>query len=213
MNTLRKSLLVLLAAALCVGPARPADEDHHLIATEETVELMLLRQKSVQNELKIGGDEAKKIHDFTSRQWEKAQDLAKTGKEEREKKFDEMAKENEKFLDDCLKPDQRKRLKQIAMQRAGLLWIARSDVATELGLSDEQKQKVKELHKEAHKEAMEILRAHEGKTIQREKLHEMRMKDRKRLMSILTADQKKKWKEMIGEEFKGELTFGPSEKR
>lgn len=213
MYALRKSLLVLLAAALWVGPARPADEDHHLIATEDTVEVMLLRQKSVQHELKIDADEGKKIHAFVSKQWHKAQELAKADKEEREKKFDAMAKENEKFLDECLKPDQRKRLKQIAMQRAGLLWIARSDVATELGLNADQKEKVKALHKEAHKEAMEILRSHEGKPIQREKLHEMRMKDRKRLMSILTADQKTKWKEMIGDEFKGDLNFGPAEKR
>jgi hypothetical protein len=37
----------------------------------------------------------------------------------------------------------------------------------------------------------------------------MRMRDRKRLMSILTDEQKRKWKEMIGDEFKGELNFTP----
>lgn len=208
MYMVRKSLLVLLAVTFWALPALSADDDQHLIATEDTVELVLLRQKSVQHELKVTPDEASKIHEFCSRQWKKAEGLAKASKEEREKKFDAMAEENEKFLKECLKPEQRKRLKQISMQRAGLLWVARSDVASELGLTDEQKQKVKELHREAHKEAMEILRSNEGKTVKKEHLREMRMKDRRRLMSLLTDEQKRKWKEMIGEEFKGNLEFG-----
>jgi Spy/CpxP family protein refolding chaperone len=208
MYMMRKALLVLLAAAFLAVPVFSADDDHHLIATEETVEMVLLRQKSVQHELKVTPDEARKIHEHCSRQWKKAEELAKAGKEEREKKFDAMAEENERFLKDCLKPEQRKRLKQIAMQRAGLLWIARSDVASNLGLSAEQKQKVKELHKEAHKEALEILRSNEGKMVKKEHLREMRMKDRRRLMAVLTDEQKRKWKEMIGDEFKGELEFG-----
>lgn len=212
MYALQKSLGGLLAIVLGATPALFAEEDRHLIATEETVEIVLLRQKSVQYELKVTPEEAKKIHAFASRQWQKAERLAKADKEEREKKFDVMAQENEKFLNDCLKPEQRKRLQQIAMQRAGLLWIARSDVATELGLSAEQKQKVKEVHKEARKEAIEFLASDKAKAVKKEQLHEMRMKDRRRLMSILTPEQKAKWKGMIGDEFKGDLEFGGSAK-
>lgn len=204
----RKALWVLFTVALAALPVLAADDDHQLIATEDTVELVLLRQKSVQHELKVTPDEASKIHEFCSKQWKRAERLAKSSKEEREKKFDAMAEENERFLKDCLKPEQRKRLQQIAMQRAGLLWIARSDVASELGLTAEQKQKVKELHREAHKEAMEILRSNEGKMVKKEHLHEMRQKDRRRLMALLTDEQKRKWKEMIGDEFKGDLQFG-----
>lgn len=208
----KKLLGSMMAVALWAAPALCAEETHQLIASEDTVEIVLLRQKSVQHELKVSPEEAKKIHAFASHQWQKAQELAKASKEEREKKFDVMAQENEKFLNDCLRPEQRKRLQQIAMQRAGLLWIARSDVAAELGLSAEQKQKVKELHKEAHKEAMAILGSDKDKVVKKEQLHEMRMKDRKRLMSILTPDQKAKWKGMIGDEFKGDLEFGGSAK-
>jgi hypothetical protein len=34
-----------------------------------------------------------------------------------------MVKENDEFLKKTLKPEQRKRLKQIAMQTAGFIWV------------------------------------------------------------------------------------------
>jgi Spy/CpxP family protein refolding chaperone len=206
MHTFRKSILALAAVAVWAAPARPAD-DEVVIAEEDAIQVLLLRQKSVQEDLKVTDTEAKKIHEFASKQWKKVQDMKGLSEAERNRKFEAMAQENEKFLKDTLKPEQRKRLNQITMQLVGLLWLRRSDVASALNLTDEQKQKIKALHKDAEHEAREAMR---GGKISREKHQEMRMANRKRLMSVLTADQKVKWKEMAGEPFKGQLHFGPA---
>jgi hypothetical protein len=212
MYTFRRSLLVLAALVLCAAGARAADaaeDDEGIIAREDAVEVMLLRQPAVQRDLKVSDDQARKIDHFATGQWRKVRGLRKLSEEERNRQFEAMAKDNETFLHDTLKPEQRKRLNQIAMQVAGLLWVMRSDVATALMLSDDQKQKIREAHKEAHREALAALRGAVGAGVRAEKFHELRQANRKRLMSILTDNQQKQWQQMSGEKFAGELHFGP----
>lgn len=203
----RKSLLALAMVAAWAAAARPAD-DEKIIAREDAIEVMLVRQKSVQEDLKTTEAQNRKIHAFADKQWKKVQGMKGKSEAERDQAFEQMAKANQDFLKNTLTPEQCKRLNQIAMQMAGLLWVMRTDVAAELNLSDEQKQKIRELHREAHKEAQEAFRSNNG-AIEAEKFREMRQNNRRRLMSVLTADQKTKWKEMAGQPFRGELHFGP----
>jgi Spy/CpxP family protein refolding chaperone len=207
MYTYRKSLVALAVAALWATAARPA-EDEKIIAREDAIEVMLLRQKSVQDDLEITEAQRRKIHAFADKQWKKVQAMKNSSEPERDRAFEAMAKANQDFLKNTLMPQQQKRLNEIAMQVAGLLWVMRSDVATALNLTDEQKQKIREMHREAHKEAQEALRSNNG-AVEEAKFREMRQSNRKRLMSVLTAEQKAKWKEMAGAPFRGELHFGP----
>jgi Spy/CpxP family protein refolding chaperone len=211
MYTYRKSLLALAAVAVWATAARSAD-DEKIIAREDAIEVMLLRQKSVQDDLKITEAQSRKIHAFADKQWKKVQTLRNSSEDERDREFEAMAKANQEFLQNTLMPQQQKRLNEIAMQVAGLLWVMRSDVATSLNLTDEQKQKIRQLHREAHKEAQEALRSNNG-TVEAEKSREMRQSNRKRLMSVLTDEQKAKWREMTGTPFRGELHFGPREEK
>jgi hypothetical protein len=211
MRKFRMWVLALAAAGLWTTPARPADKDkdEEALPGVGAVEIMLLRQHSVREDMKIGDKEATRINDFASRQWKKAQELDKLSGKEQDEKFDALAKENEKFLDEILKPEQRKRLNQITMQLAGLLYVTKPEIAAELKLTDDQKKKAHELQQEAHKEAQAILRSNKDREVKKEQLEEMRMANRKRLMGLLTDDQKAKWKAMAGEPFKGELNFSP----
>jgi Spy/CpxP family protein refolding chaperone len=203
MYAVRKLFLVLTVVLVGAAVARPAD-DEKIIAREDAIEVMLVRQKSVQEDLKVAPEQRQKIHAFADKQWKKFQAM----RAERNRGFEAMAKENQDFLKNTLTPEQCKRLNQIAMQVAGLLWVMRSDVAAELKLTDDQKQKIRTLHREAHKEAQEALRSNNG-TVEEEKFRELRQTNRKRLMSVLTDEQKTKWREMAGEQFRGELHFGP----
>lgn len=211
MYTYRKSLLALAVAALWATAARPA-EDEKIIAREDAIEVMLLRQKSVQGDLEITEAQKRKIYAFADKQWKKAQTLRNRSEAERDREFEAMAKANQEFLKNTLMPQQQKRLNEIAMQVAGLLWVMRSDVAAALNLTDEQKQKIRELHREAHKEAQEALRS-DNKAVEDGKFQEMRRRNRQRLMSVLTDEQKGKWREMAGAPFRGELHFGPREEK
>lgn len=206
MYTYRKLLLALAVVVVGAAAARPAD-DEKIIAREDAIEVMLVRQKGVQEDLKTTAEQNQKIHAFADKQWKKAQALRNSSEAERDRAFEAMAKANQQFLKTTLSPEQCKRLNQIAMQVAGLLWIMRSDVAAELNLTDEQRQKIRELHSEARKEAQEALRSN-NEAVEESKFREMRQANRRRLMGVLTDEQKAKWKEMAGQPFRGELHFG-----
>lgn len=209
MYTLRKVLLGLTVLVVCTALARPAEDDEAIIAREEALEIMLLEQKSVQQDLKLSAEHGKKIHEFADSQWKKMQAMKDLNKEERDRRFEAMAKDDERFLKGTLSESQLKRLEQISMQVAGLLWVMRSDVAKDLNLTEEQKRKIHELHREAHKEAQEAFRSAGRAEVKEVKFNEMRMANRRRLMSALTDEQKAKWKEMSGPPFRGKLHFGP----
>ena len=94
------------------------------------------------------------------------------------------------------------------MQTAGLLWVTRPEIAKELNLSSDQKKRAADLQQKARDEMEELI--HVTKDEQKdEKLAELRKTSRERLMTLLTPEQKSKWKEMTGEPFKGEIRFGP----
>jgi hypothetical protein len=194
----------LAAVIVWVTPVRSADESE-MIAESGAMEIVLLRQASVQKELNLGDLHGKKIHEFASQQWKKAREIHKMPPPEQDAKYDELSKENDKFLAEILNPEQKKRLDQIGMQVSGLLWAGRPDVGSALKLTSDQKKKLQELHKEAHKDAQHVLKETESaKEADLKKLHE---DNKKRLMELLTPEQKELWKTLAGPEFKGELNF------
>src|SRR5437588_832557 len=122
MRTFWRWGMVLAVPAVWVAAALPGEE--RPVPSGATVQLMLLRQKSVRQDLKIPKEEREKIFDFTYKQHEAAEQALKLAGAERKETFEKMRKENEKFLEETLKPEQRKRLDQITMQVAGLLWLS-----------------------------------------------------------------------------------------
>jgi hypothetical protein len=117
-----------------------------------------------------------------------------------------MTKEDEKFLDELLTPAQHKRLDQITLQVAGLLWIKRPDVAAELKLTDEQKKKAAAYQEEARKEMEELLYS-SRKRDRHAELRKLNETCKKRLLELLTDEQEAKYHDMIGRPFEGELRF------
>ena len=206
MRSLRIWSLALAALAASVTPAR-AEDKPKMVPEEGAVQIMLLRQQSVRDELKLTKDETEKIHDFADRQWKKAEhvhnDLSPA---QHRAEYEKMTKENEGFLDETLAPAQRKRLDQITLQVAGLMWVTRPKIAEALKLTDDQKQKAKSLQQEARKEMHELIHSTSPEARQ-EKLKELRMTSRKRLMDLLTSEQQHEWREKLGPPFQGNLQF------
>lgn len=209
MRTFGKWSLALGLLAISVSTVRSADAPK-IIPEEGAVELMLLRQKSVQDELKLTKDQTDKIDTFADGQWKKAQDLFKMAGDKSKAEFEEMGKANRKFAHDMLKPEQHKRLVQISMQVAGLIWILDPKVSKEVNLTDAQKTKILDLHKTAHKEVEDVMHSAD-KTKRMEKMDELNKMHAKQLMAVLTDEQKTKWKEMAGEPFKGKFHFAEME--
>ena len=200
MRTLWKWALVLAVPAGWVAAQQP-DE---MIPDATTIQLLLLRQKSVQNELKLAPDFAKKIIDFTNKEADAYLEALKLKDAESKKKIEELEKTNKKFIEDNLTAAQRKRLEQIALQVTGLQQLTRPEVAKMLDLSEQQQSKFKELHKEARKHLEDIIMSKEGRN---EKLAKLRKEVDSKILAVLTDAQKKKAREYVGEPFTGELLF------
>jgi hypothetical protein len=176
-----------------------------------TVQLLLLRQKSVQQELKLGPELAKKIDDFTNKESEAYRKVIALNTEERQREFAHLEQANKKFLEDTLTAEQRKRFEQITFQVAALEQLTRPDVAQVLNLTAAQKQKFQVMQKEAHKELEDLINARdrEGRN---EELARLRERVDNKIDALLTDEQKAKTTELEGEPFTGELLFEGFEK-
>ncbi|HEY7314755.1 MAG TPA: hypothetical protein VH643_35735 [Gemmataceae bacterium] len=171
----------------------------------------LLQQESVQKELKLSEEQVKKIKELSEKQRESFRGLRDLSQEERRTKLQEAAKANEKAVGEILKPEQLKRVKQISLQRQGGRALSNPEIAKALNLTSEQTDKIKKIQEEAR--AGRGQRGQGGRLDEeaRKKLEEARKATNEKIMSVLTAEQKTKLKEMTGEPFKGEIrvpTFG-----
>ena len=203
---MRRFLGSIVALSVILAWAAPVLAADKMVPEEGAVEVMLLLQPSVCKELNLSQDKRDKINNFADAQWKKAQTLSELNEKERDKKFTDMTKENEKFLADILSKDQKKRLDQILLQTAGLLWVRRPEIAKELNLSSDQKKRAADLQQKARDEMEELIHVTNDEQ-KDEKLAELQKTSRERLMTLLTPEQKSKWKEMTGEPFKGEISF------
>jgi hypothetical protein len=205
MRTFCKWALVLAVPAVWVAPARPGEKDD--VPGKTTFHLLLLRQKSVQKELMITPELAKKIREFTNMEHEKFLKAVKLGKEEAEKRILELRQANQKFLEDNLSEAQRKRLGQIYLQVTALHQLTQPEAAKVLNLTEAQQTKFKAMHEKARKRYFAVLEAKEDREAKHMKLKQLREDIHKAIGEELTAEQKAKAKELIGEPFTGELQF------
>ncbi|HEY3963896.1 MAG TPA: hypothetical protein VGM05_05015 [Planctomycetaceae bacterium] len=201
-------LKIGLPLALVVAwgiPAYSADEKM-MLPEESTLEIILLRQKSVRAELKVTDDVMDKVKKYASQQSKKAKEVSTLSEKEQDAKFDAMARENYQFLEKTLSKTQHDRLQQIALQVAGLVYVTRHDIAEKLKLTAEQKQKAKQLQNEARTEFGKLLDAKDSKERHKE-IVALWDVNHGRLEKLLTESQKATWKTMTGPEFKGEFEY------
>src|SRR5437667_325670 len=104
MRALSKWGLTIGLLVVSVGAVR-SEEREKIIPAEGAVQLMLLRQHTVQDELKLTKDQILKVDDFASKQWKTAQEIHKLDPDKAKPKFEELGKANEKFIAETLKPE------------------------------------------------------------------------------------------------------------
>jgi hypothetical protein len=195
--------VVILAAVGSVAAEEEAKPD---VPETTSAELVLLRQKSVQKELKLSDEDVKKVLEFTNKESEDYGKALKLTPAERRAKVEELEKKNVKFLKDTLSAEQLKRLIQITYQVTGAYQLTRPEAARALSLTDEQQAKFKELEKEAHKDLLAIVNSTDRAT-KNAKLAKLREAINKKIETLLTDEQKTKARELVGEPFKGEILF------
>jgi Spy/CpxP family protein refolding chaperone len=171
----------------------------------------LLNREDVAGEIKLTADQKTKLDGIRQAQRDKMREMFQNGGGggDREAMMAEMQKmqaANSKEMLAVLTDDQKKRLKELAIQRMGNSVVTNADLQKELGVTDDQKAKIKDLQDKqaaANQALMEKMRNQE---IERDAAMESMRKNGEafnvELGKILTDAQKEKIKTMSGKPFK-----------
>jgi Spy/CpxP family protein refolding chaperone len=173
----------------------------------------LLGAEQVQKELDLSDEQKSSVQKLVDDNRQAMMDLRNSGASFQDigDKMQERAKDNKKKVDDILLPPQRERLDQISLQIAGAQALSRTDVAEKLGLSDDQKSKLKDLADDAQQKRMELFSA--GPPADQQEMQDRMQKVQKigadqkeKAMVVLTADQKDKLEKLQGKKFDFDVT-------
>jgi hypothetical protein len=189
----------------------------------------LVQNESVQKELKVDTGQATKLKEAVTKvQDQHKDDFAKLrglSQEDRRAKGEELSQtvseETLKAVSGILNEDQTKRLKQIDLQQAGVRAFSRPDVQLALKLTDEQKDALKTIAEDLAKQQRELFQggrgqggAGRGQSGGRgqggggDRVAALRKESLDRVQKMLTAEQKKTWKELTGAAFEIQRSQG-----
>ncbi len=177
----------------------------------------LAKDKGIAADLKLSEDQVKKVEDLDKKMADKRQEMMREmresggGFEGMREKMQEMTKTTEKELAGIISADQVKRLKQLQLQAsektAGLMAaLGNPEVADKLGFNAEQKEQLQGFRDDMQKSMREIFQDAQGdREGAQKKMADYRASMDKKVAKLLSDDQKAKWKEMLGEPYKGEF--------
>jgi Spy/CpxP family protein refolding chaperone len=169
----------------------------------------LLRSPQVQQELKLTDQQRQRLEQLGEQWREKMRGLRDLPPEERRQKVQGMRAEVEKQLSQILNEQQMKRLKQIALQVEGYAALERPEIAEQVGLTKEQRQKIRDILRQAGEKRREAFQQGQGdRQAAFQRMREIRQWVDGEIEKLLTAEQKKKWQELVGAPFKFEGGFG-----
>lgn len=209
MKIVSTTLLGLGLLALVAGPA-PAQGPGRGFAARMGTYSGLLGNESVQKELKLDEKQIEKSKDLDEKineqRREKFQDLQDLEGQERFAKMQEIGRELNasalKQAGEFLKPEQVERLKQIAYQVRGPQSFSEPEVAKKLHITDAQKAEIQEIQRESFQEMRSIFQdAGDDREAAMKKIDELRKQTLSKIEGKLNDEQRKSWKELLGNHF------------
>jgi hypothetical protein len=165
----------------------------------------LLQEPSVETELNLSDEQIQQITQLGERRRDVLRDQRALSPEERHAQLDRLA-EQEKAVIQKLEPQQNKRFEQIILQQAGAGAFTNDEVMGALQLSAEQKEQIRAIQGPRRERGPRS--GGPGPEAAR-KTDEARKIVLDQVLSVLTAQQREKWQQLIGEPFKGDIRHGP----
>jgi hypothetical protein len=166
--------------------------------------LLLLEQPSVQEKLKLSKEQTQQVARLAARRRTAFWDSPDLSLERWRTKFEELAA-REKAVLEGLRPEQARRLKQIAWQEGGASAFGDPELIEALGLTEEQKESIRVIRDEARRAGWVGPRPGGPRPEDWKKAADSWRNARDRVLAVLTADQEVRWRELTGEPFKGEI--------
>jgi len=175
----------------------------------------LLRIPEVQAELKMTQAQIAKLDDAQQSLRQAMQEAFQGNRqnmspEEREKAMAKVQELQLKAVSDILDQNQLKRFKQLELQRTGASALLQPAVAKELGLTDAQKAKLRDLRQQQMADMRSMFQnagdmrnmTQEERQQRMKQMQDLRKKNDEAMLNVLTAEQKAKWTSMLGTPFK-----------
>jgi hypothetical protein len=166
---------------------------------------VLLERKSVQDELNLSLEQIARIHDLAPRMMEQGRQAAwecrNLTAEESQRKIRDVAGATDAALSAELRPEQFRRLKQIALQMSGLRALSDSHVATSLALTTEQRSAIQSVLTHGRKAKRAPSASADARLVGGDALHQGQSTDLAEIMKTFTAAQRAKWQELSGPRF------------
>jgi hypothetical protein len=171
----------------------------------------LLASASVQKELALTGEQKtrfQKLQNDENGRHPFFSGFAGLTQEQIQKRLEEHAKENRDRVSKILTPQQNARLNEINLQVAGAAALSFGDVAEKVGLSTEQKAKLKSISAEARRKLSELNAANNNRPVDRSKAQEYRKKVAEiaaerssQSLAVLTDAQRAQFEQLQGAKF------------
>ncbi len=186
---------------------------------------MIGTNKVLQDELKVTDDQKTKLEEVGKAAREKISEAMKDvnfremSEEQRKELTEKMTKlrdESKTAVEGVLTAEQKKRANEINYQMMGTRAFANKDVQAALKMTEEQVEKVKDINEASQKDLRELMQAggfgrgrggdqseEDRKKMEdnRKKMEALRKDAEEKIVAVMTDDQKKQWKEMVGEKF------------
>lgn len=188
------------------GPQPGVPEEARRQITETLGPPFVVFRDKVQEELKLSDEQKKKLEkrfqDTVQDAMQFFQSLGDKKPEQREKElhaYVEKAQENQTaFLQGLLQDEQFKRLRQLMLQREGLLGLGHPEVMKELEITDKQRQQFMEVMQEMQKKTEPLMKEAQKGGNPQEIGPKIRQEQEGKIEAILDDAQKKQWKELLG---------------
>lgn len=166
----------------------------------------LLRREDVRKELKLTQDQITKLEALMEQFRGQLGQRDPQGARDPNAMRERMQK-MEAAIKEILNVEQFKRLQELRLQLEGPSAIARPDVQEKLGLSEAQKKQIEEILNKSQEEMRTMFQQGGGAGNREEAMEafrKMREETDKKILAVLTEEQRKKWETMLGKPFKFE---------
>lgn len=208
------ALLTMVAASPCFaqregrrGPGGPGMFGGGMGGGSDMMLLGLLRVEEVQKELELMPDQIEALQKAAQR-GERPEFDRNASEEDRRaamrKRMEEMNEKAAAQLEEVLLPEQLERGREIVLQQQGAAAFFDKEVASELELTEEQRQKIGQLQASAREKMIASMRESFGSGDREaiaKTMAEAREASLQEVLGVLTDEQREKYEEMRGEKF------------
>jgi len=197
------TIAVLISTSLGGGLSTPGVVGQSAPMVRADRGVSLLKHPEVQKELNLSLEQISKVKDLEKELQAAAESFDKKDFGKYFKKVTEVNVRGAKAAAALLKPEQLKRIQQIQLQAVGPQAFFDLDLADKLKLTVQQKQSITDTYNGGRSKALaDALKTREGS---QEKMKEIQAATMARITKLLTEEQQREYKSMLGEPFTGRL--------